>query len=108
MSVTIGLLDKFTDGVYKDGMRTPQKKFLNRLARISGQINGISRMIEEEKYCVDIITQIQAARAALHSLELKILERHLRHCVTQAFQSGNPNDADQKIEELLKVMKKKY
>lgn len=86
---------------------TTHKETLNRLSRIAGQVNGIKRMVEEEKYCIDIITQVQAARAALHSLEMKILEKHMHHCVNDAFQSGDPENAEQKMEELLKVMKKK-
>lgn len=89
-------------------MKTTHKESLNRLARIGGQLNGIKRMIEEEKYCIDIITQIQAARAALRSLELNILEKHMHHCVSNAFESGSKENADEKMEELLKVMKKKY
>lgn len=89
-------------------MKTTHKESLNRLARIAGQVNGIKRMIEEEKYCIAIITQIQAARAALRSLELKILEKHMHHCVSDAFSSGNQKDADEKMEELLRVMKKQY
>ncbi len=87
-------------------MKTTHKESLNRLARIGGQVNGIKRMIEEEKYCIDIITQIQAARSALRSLEMQILQKHMHHCVSDAFQSGDPVDADEKMEELLKVMKK--
>ena len=89
-------------------MKTTHKELLNRLARIGGQVNGIKRMIEEEKYCIEIITQIQAARSALRSLELQILEKHMHHCVSDAFQSGDTENAEQKLEELLKVMKKKY
>lgn len=89
-------------------MKTTHKESLNRLARISGQLTGIKRMIEEEKYCIDIITQIQAARSALRSLELKILEKHMQHCVNNAMTGGNRADADEKIGELLRVMKKQY
>ena len=89
-------------------MKTTHKESLNRLARIRGQIEGVKRMIEEEQYCINIITQIQAARAALRSLELNILEKHMHHCVSNAFESGSKKDADEKMEELLKVMKKKY
>jgi len=81
---------------------------LNRLARIAGQINGIKRMVEDEKYCIEIITQIQAARSALRSVELKILEKHMQHCVSNALETGSQKNADEKMEELLKVMKKQY
>ncbi|HKL22380.1 MAG TPA: metal-sensitive transcriptional regulator [Tichowtungia sp.] len=89
-------------------MKTTHKESLNRLARVRGQINGIKRMIEEEKYCIDIITQIQAARSALRSLELKILEKHMQHCVNNALTGGNHEEAEQKTAELLRVMKKQY
>jgi len=87
---------------------TTHTETLNRLARITGQVQGVKRMIEEEKYCIDIITQIQAARSALRSLELKILEKHMQHCVNDAFTEGNQKEADEKITELLRVMKKQY
>ena len=89
-------------------MKTTHKESLNRLARIGGQVNGIKRMIEEETYCIDIITQIQAARSALRALELKILEKHMQHCVSSAVESGNKKQSNEKLEELLRVMKKKY
>ncbi len=79
---------------------------LNRLARISGQVQGVRRMIEEQKYCIDIITQIQAARSALRAVELQILQTHMSHCVQDAFESGTSKEARQKMDELLRVMKK--
>ena len=87
---------------------TTHEENLHRLARIAGQVQGIKRMVEEEKYCIDIITQIQAARSALRSVELKILEKHMHHCVREAVESGNEKKTDEKLEELLRVMKKKY
>lgn len=81
---------------------------LNRLARIAGQVQGVRRMVEEKKYCIDIVTQIQAVRSALRSVEIQILRKHMHHCVSDAFASGDQKDADEKIEELLKVMKKQY
>lgn len=92
----------------KEQHTTTHKETLNRLSRISGQVQGVKRMVEEEKYCIDIVTQIQAARSALRSVELQILQKHMHHCVSDAFKSGDPKDADEKMEELLKVMKKKY
>ncbi len=89
-------------------MKTTHKETLNRLSRIAGQVQGVKRMVEEEKYCIDIINQIQAARSALRSVELKILEKHMHHCVSNAFESGRQAEAVEKIAELLKVMKKKY
>ena len=66
---------------------TTHKETLNRLSRIAGQVQGVKRMVEEEKYCIDIVTQIQAARSAMRSLEMKIFEKHMQHCVSDAFES---------------------
>ncbi len=87
---------------------TSNQATLNRLARIGGQVQGIKRMIEEQKYCIDIVTQIQAARSALRSVEMQILKNHMQHCVKDAFESGSKENANEKMEELLRVMKKQY
>lgn len=71
---------------------------LPRLNRISGQIDGIKKMIEEERYCIDIINQIRAARAALKALEINILNKHIMHCVAHSL--GSSPEAVQKAEEL--------
>ena len=84
------------------------EKTLHRIARIAGQVHGIRRMVEERKYCIDIVTQIQATRSALHSLELQILQKHMDHCVSDAFASGSTQNAGKKMDELLRVMKKQY
>jgi CsoR family transcriptional regulator, copper-sensing transcriptional repressor len=77
---------------------------LRRVARIRGQIDGVARMIEQDRYCIDILTQTSAVRAALKSLEAAILEKHMAHCVRAAMASGD--DAAVRIEELLEVFKK--
>ena len=87
---------------------TTHDETLHRLRRIAGQVQGIQRMIDERKYCIDILTQIQAARSALRAVELQILKKHVDHCVRDAFASGSPAEADRKMDELLKVMKKPY
>lgn len=87
---------------------TTHDETLHRIRRIAGQVQGVQRMIEERKYCIDIITQIQAARSALRAVELQILKKHMAHCVSDAFASGSPAEAGEKIEELLRVMKKEY
>jgi CsoR family transcriptional regulator, copper-sensing transcriptional repressor len=84
------------------------KETLNRISRIAGQVQGVRKMVEERKYCIDIITQIQAVRSALRAVELQILQKHMRHCVSDAFESGSPTDAGRKMDELLRVMKKQY
>lgn len=75
---------------------------VRRLKNISGQVDGIRRMVEEEKYCIDILTQVSAVRAALNSVGLVILKRHIEHCVTDAIESGGENK-QQVIDELMAV-----
>ncbi len=79
---------------------------LKKLNRVSGQVEGIKRMIEDCKYCPDIITQIRAARAALRSVEASILETHLQFCVADALASGKSKDAQARIEELKDLFKR--
>ena len=87
---------------------TTHEETLHRLRRIAGQVQGIQRMVDDKHYCIDILTQIQAARSALRAVELQILKKHVDHCVRDAFASGSPAEADRKTDELLKVMKKPY
>jgi DNA-binding FrmR family transcriptional regulator len=75
-----------------------------RLSRIEGQIRGLSRMVEEDRYCIDIVTQIAAVRAALRRAEEVILRDHVAHCVEHAITSGNKADQRRKIEELMDVV----
>lgn len=79
---------------------------ITRLSRIEGQIKGVKRMIEEGEYCIDIITQIQAARAALQSVNKTILEKHLKHCVAAALEARNEEEIDQKLAEIMTVIKR--
>jgi DNA-binding FrmR family transcriptional regulator len=76
---------------------------LKRLNRAKGQIEAVQRMIEDRRYCMDIIMQIRAARAALRGLEASILETHLHGCVANALKAKNPDDADTKIRELMRI-----
>ena len=87
---------------------TTHEETLHRLRRIAGQVQGIQRMVDDKHYCIDILTQIQAARSALRAVELQIMKKHVDHCVRDAFASGSPAEADRKMDELLKVMKKPY
>lgn len=77
---------------------------LKRLTKIEGQVRGISRMVEEKRYCIDIITQISAARAALDRVELELLEAHVKQCITHAIQSGSRAEQSTKIQELIDVL----
>lgn len=81
---------------------------LNRLARVEGQVRGIKRMIDEGEYCVDIITQIQAAQSALGAIGRRILRKHLGHCVTDAMQGKSKKEANIKIEELMTVLQRSF
>ena len=79
---------------------------LTRVNKIEGQVRGIKKMIENEKYCVDILTQIKAARSALKSLELSVLEGHLNHCLLSAIEADSKKDALDKVDEILDLLKK--
>ena len=73
-------------------------EYLKRLRRIEGQARGLQRMVEEEKYCIDILTQVSAMTKALQSVALGLLDDHLAHCVVQAAAAGGP-EADLKVKE---------
>ena len=77
---------------------------IKRLNRIEGQVRGLSRMVDEDRYCIDIVTQIAAVRAALRRLEEEILRDHVGHCVEHAISSGNKAEQRKKIEELMAVV----
>lgn len=85
---------------------TTHEKELTRLRRIEGQIRGIQKMIEEKRYCIDILTQLSSVVGAIKSVEENILERHLKGCVHQSFTEGNKEDKAKKIDEVVKVLKK--
>ena len=75
-----------------------------RLGRIEGQVRGLSKMVEEDRYCIDIVTQISAVRAALRRVEEEVLRDHVAHCVEHAISSGNKADQREKIAELMDVI----
>ena len=72
-----------------------------RLHRIEGQVRGIERMVEDDRYCIDILTQVAAVTTALEAVAFKVLDDHVRHCVAGALASGDAEDAQTKTEELL-------
>ena len=80
------------------GYTMNKKAVSNRLRRIEGQVRGIQRMVEEDQYCIDVLTQVSAATKALEAFALSMLDEHLRHCVTHAVQEGG-SEADDKITE---------
>ena len=77
---------------------------LKRLKRIEGQVRGLARMVEEDRYCIDIVTQISAVRAALRRAEEEVLRDHVAHCVEGAIASGNAAEQRRKIAELMDVV----
>jgi CsoR family transcriptional regulator, copper-sensing transcriptional repressor len=86
-------------------MRTEIKApCLKRLKRIEGQVRGLARMVEQDRYCIDIVTQISAVRAALRRVEEEVLRDHVAHCVEHAVASGNKADQRRKISELMDVL----
>ncbi|ROO86352.1 DNA-binding FrmR family transcriptional regulator [Actinocorallia herbida] len=80
------------------GYSDTAEQHLKRLRRIEGQIRGLQRMVEEDKYCIDILTQVSAATSALRSFSLQLLEQHLVHCVAEATAKGGP-EAQAKVKE---------
>jgi DNA-binding FrmR family transcriptional regulator len=85
-------------------MRTEAKAAsLRRLKRIEGQVRGLSRMVGDDRYCIDIVTQIGAVRAALRKVEEEVLRDHVAHCVEGAIASGNKSRQRRKIVELMNV-----
>ena len=77
---------------------------LKRLSRIEGQVRGLGRMIDEDRYCIDIVTQLSAVRAALRRVEEEVLRDHVAHCVEHAIASGNTSEQRQKVAELMDVL----
>lgn len=96
-------LDKFLHE-HPTTPRTEQEKqaVINRLKRIEGQVRGIQKMVEEDRYCIDVLVQLSAINAALKKVGFEVTERHVKHCVSDAVKSGEGNEA---IEELMDVLK---
>src|SRR5947209_15850814 len=88
------------------GYAPHKEQLLKRLARIEGQVRGISRMIEGDRYCIDILTQLGAVDTALEAVAIKVLEEHVRHCVAGALSSGDKKDAEEKSRELLEAVQR--
>jgi CsoR family transcriptional regulator, copper-sensing transcriptional repressor len=88
------------------GYSENREKLLKRLARAEGQVRGIARMVEDDRYCVDILTQLAAVDTALESVALEILDDHVKHCVARALSSGDEADANTKIDELLVAVRR--
>jgi CsoR family transcriptional regulator, copper-sensing transcriptional repressor len=79
---------------------------MKRLNRIEGQVRGLARMVEDDRYCIDIVTQVSAVRAALRRAEEEILADHVTHCVEEAITSGNKTEQRRKLAELTSVLRR--
>ena len=90
---------------HKHRQAAEEKDLLNRLTRIEGQIRGIKSMVEDERYCVDILTQVSAVQAALNSFNKVLLSSHIKSCVVEQIQDGNLEAVDELCMTIQKVMK---
>jgi CsoR family transcriptional regulator, copper-sensing transcriptional repressor len=81
-----------------------KEALIKRLHRIEGQVRGLERMVEEDRYCIDVLTQISAVTTALESVAFRILDDHVNHCVSGALASGDADEAAAKSEELLEAV----
>ncbi len=95
-----------TSGATTYGYAPHKDQLLKRLARIEGQVRGIARMIEDDRYCIDILTQLGAVDTALEAVALKVLEDHVEHCVAGALASGDKQAAEEKSGELLEAVQR--
>lgn len=95
-------MDAITSPTY--GYLSDKTDLLKRLARIKGQVEGLARMVEDERYCIDILTQLSAAETALRTVGLHLLDTHVRSCVVRALQSGSPTESETKTNELLEAV----
>ena len=86
--------------------RENKPKLLNRLSRIEGQVRGIARMVEDGRYCIDVLTQVQAVRAALARVETEMLKDHLGHCIEGAIVSGDRAEQRRKASELIELLER--
>lgn len=87
--------------------RDNKSDLLARLSRVEGQVRGITRMIEDGRYCIDVLTQINAARAALAKVESEMLKSHLNHCIEGAITSGDADDQRAKARELIELLERR-
>jgi DNA-binding FrmR family transcriptional regulator len=88
------------------GYHDHKPALVKRLHRIEGQVRGIERMVEQDRYCIDILTQLGAVSTALEAVALKVLEEHVQHCVAGALASGDPAAAEEKSRELLEAVQR--
>ena len=94
----------YTSGV--PGYTDEKAALLRRLSRVEGQVRGIAKMIEDDRYCIDVLTQLAAVDTALSAVGMKLLDSHVRHCVADALASGSKNEAEAKSRELLEAVER--
>lgn len=99
-------LDFLSANMRKETMHENREATLKRLKRLEGQVRGIARMVEEDRYCVDVLTQIAAVRAALKGVEKLVIDDHASHCIEDALASGDREDQRAKFTELLELLDK--
>jgi DNA-binding FrmR family transcriptional regulator len=85
---------------------TDTTKLLNRLSRIEGQVRGVTRMVEDGRYCIDVLTQLRAVRAALVRVESEMLKAHLSHCIEDAIVQGDADEQRKKASELIELIER--
>src|SRR6059036_1055736 len=95
-----------TEQKQRYGYHADKAALVKRLHRIEGQVRGIEKMVEDDRYCIDILTQISAVSTALESVAYKILDDHVNHCVAHALASGDQDDAETKTRELLQAVQR--
>lgn len=88
------------------GYHDAKKAYLRRLRLVEGQVRGIARMVEEDTYCIDVLTQLSAVGKALESLSVALADDHIHHCVHHAASSGDPAEIDAKLDEVMTVVKR--
>ncbi len=84
--------------------KTTHKEQIARLKRIEGQVRGVQKMIDDERYCIDILNQLQAIEAAVKGVEANILRKHLEGCVSEAFRTGSEREQDAKLDEIIRLL----
>lgn len=86
--------------------RENKTRLMNRLSRLEGQVRGIARMVEEDRYCIDVLTQLQAVRAAVSRVETEMLKDHLNHCIEGAIVSGDADEQRKKANEIIQLLER--
>ena len=87
-------------------MQADTKATLNRLRRIEGQVRGLQRMVSEDAYCMDVLTQVSAVHTALEQVAVQVLDAHVRHCVADAVAGDDQAEADERLDELMAAVRR--